>query len=319
MSPTVDILLATYNGEKYTGELLISLLEQTYRNLRILIRDDGSKDDTVKILREYEAISNGRVRIIEDDRGNLGVTNNMFCLLTHSDAPYVMFCDQDDVWMPNKVAMLLKAIRIKEKQFGRRSILVHADSITVDENLKPVSPDARKSLTSYQTGRDKRKNSFVQLLFCNTAQGASMIFNRPCKDLLLRLSDGKIPNSVIYDSLSSSVCSMKGQVFFLAKPLMYYRQHGKNLVGAKKRSLLLYPVYDEAGKDEVLTSHFLQYNKKKSDLLVRYYKSELSKWQQAVMRHFGARPGDWREFRELGLHKEFTAGDLLVMRTFGIR
>lgn len=319
MKPRVDILLATYNGERYLPELLKSLLNQSYRNMRVLIRDDGSKDGTPDVIRDYAERFPDILEVIEDQRGNLGVTNNMFCLLGYSDADYVMFCDQDDLWMSDKVETLVRAIRRKEKQFPGRPVLVHADSITVDGDLQPVSKDARKSLTSYQTGRDKRKNSFVQLLFCNTAQGASMIFNRPCQELLDRLCECMIPNAVIYDSLVSSICSIGGHVFYLARPLMYYRQHGKNLVGAKKRSLFLYPLYDEAGKDEVLTAHFLQYNKKKSDLLLRFYKAELSKWQQAVMKHFSARPGDWQEYRALGLHKEFTAGDFLTMRFFGIR
>ncbi|MBP5385604.1 MAG: glycosyltransferase family 2 protein [Lachnospiraceae bacterium] len=318
MRPTVDILLATYNGGKYLGELLASLLQQTYRNLHILIRDDGSKDDTVKILREYEAVSDGRIEIITDDRGNLGVTNNMFCLLTHSRAPYVMFCDQDDVWMPDKVATLLKAIRLKEKQFGSQSILVHADAVTVDENLKPVSPDAKKSLTSYQTGRDKRKNSFVQLLLCNTAQGASMIFNRKLVEELEPIMHAILPNHVIYDSITASVCSISGHVFYLARPLMYYRQHGRNLVGAKKRSIWKLPFYDATGQEEVRTAHFLSFNHKKGNILLKYYQNRMSKWQKDVIRHFDTGACDWKAFYALHLDREFTPFEQILMRTIGI-
>lgn len=318
MKPRVDILLATYNGERYLPELLKSLLNQSYRNMRVLIRDDGSKDGTPDVIRDYAERFPDILEVIEDQRGNLGVTNNMFCLLGYSDADYVMFCDQDDLWMSDKVETLVRAIRRKEKQFPGRPVLVHADSITVDGDLQPVSKDARKSLTSYQTGRDKRKNSFVQLLFCNTAQGASMIFNRHVVKLLQPLLHEKLPNHVIYDSIVASVCSISGYVFFLARPLMYYRQHGKNLVGAKKRYLWLLPFYDAAGQEEVKTAHFLSFNHKKGNILLKNYPDLLSKRQRDIIRHFDVRTNVWKEFYALRLENDFSFRERLEMRIFGI-
>ena len=305
--PQVDILLATYNGSRYIRELLDSLLEQTYSHFRILIRDDRSEDETPQILSEYERKHPDKIVMIHDRRGNLGVTNNMFCLLSHSRGDYVMYCDQDDVWRREKVQTLLHAIRRKEAAFPGRALLVHSDSVTVDAKLRPVSADARKSLTSYQTGRDKRKNTFAQLLFCNPAQGAGMIFNPSLRELLLPLAALRLPKAVVYDSITASVCAIHGRVFYLSRPLMYYRQHGKNLVGAKRRSLLLLPFYDVAGREEVLTAHFLQYNRKKADLLSRYYRAEMSKEQLSLIRHFNARPYDYKEIIRIRAGREWHA------------
>lgn len=287
VKPRVDILLPTYNGEKYLAELLDSLVTQTYTNIHILIRDDQSTDGTVCIVEKYAKLYADRIEIISDDRGNLGVTNNMFCLLSYSSGKYIMFCDQDDVWMKNKVGLLVHAIRIKEREYPNTPILVHADAINVDESLNPIRSNYKKSLTSFQLGRDKRKNSFEDLLYCNIAQGASMIINQSLREMLIRLSNVKLQNSPLYDSIISSVCSIKGKIFFLPKPLMLYRQHGGNALGCKRRYLWLYPFYGQKDKDEVLTIYSLQYNRKKGDLLKKYYSKELSKNQIQFIRNNG--------------------------------
>jgi len=108
-SKRVTVLLSTYNGAPYIGEQLDSILNQSYKNIKIIVRDDGSKDGTQDVLKEYE--SKGLIQAICGE--NMGVTKSFFWLLANAgEADYYSFAEQDDVWLPNK---LERAIEHLEK------------------------------------------------------------------------------------------------------------------------------------------------------------------------------------------------------------
>ena len=109
MEETIDVLLATYNGEKYLAEQIESILNQTYKNIRILISDDCSKDRTQEILQEYEK-KDDRIKIFLHDR-NLGSNKNFEFLLRQVESKFYMLSDQDDVWLRNKVEIFLKYLK----------------------------------------------------------------------------------------------------------------------------------------------------------------------------------------------------------------
>ena len=116
MTNAIDILLATCNGALYLPEQLDSLLAQTCRGWRLLVRDDGSSDGTREILENYRSRHPDVIMIIPGEGQNLGACGNFSCLLEQSDAPYIMFCDQDDVWLPDKIEITLTAMRELERQ-----------------------------------------------------------------------------------------------------------------------------------------------------------------------------------------------------------
>ena len=102
----VAILMSTYNGEKYLKEQIESLLAQTYGNIEIYIRDDGSKDNTIKIIKNYKEKYNN---IVLKEGKNIGFINSFFELLNLcNDADYYAYCDQDDVWMNDKIERAVK-------------------------------------------------------------------------------------------------------------------------------------------------------------------------------------------------------------------
>ncbi|MBS5112853.1 MAG: glycosyltransferase [Coprobacillus cateniformis] len=107
----VDILLATYNGEKYIREQIDSILNQTYQDFRILIRDDGSKDETVSIIENYTKKYQGKIVLIQDNIECGSSVSNFMELSKHATADYIMYCDQDDYWFTNKIDSSLNAIR----------------------------------------------------------------------------------------------------------------------------------------------------------------------------------------------------------------
>ena len=132
MEEPIDILLATYNGEKYIKEQIDSILNQTYKNIKLIISDDFSKDRTPEILREYAEKDKRIILYIQEK--NLGVVKNIEFLLKKVESPYYMLADQDDYWMPEKVEKTL------EKLQEENSDLAFGDLEVVDEKLNTIYP-----------------------------------------------------------------------------------------------------------------------------------------------------------------------------------
>ena len=125
----IDILLSTYNGEKYLTQLLDSILNQDYKEWRLIIRDDASCDSTKKIIDIYQRLHPNNIIIIPNNTNtNIGVIKSFELLLSQSSSKYIMFCDQDDIWLPNKISESIKTIKyIEQKQTQQTPILVHSD------------------------------------------------------------------------------------------------------------------------------------------------------------------------------------------------
>lgn len=133
----IDILLATYNGARWLPELRISLMQQTEQRFSILARDDGSNDDTVQILKKFQRDHPGKLDLIKDELGNLGVMGNFNCLMGISQAPYVIFCDQDDIQLPEKIERTFqRAVEWEGELDAETPILVHTDLQVVDSDLE---------------------------------------------------------------------------------------------------------------------------------------------------------------------------------------
>lgn len=135
---TVDIVLATHNGERYISEQLTSILKQTHKKINIIVTDDGSTDDTIKIVKDY--ISRDDRVFLFEKKSNEGVIANFNNGLTQTTSNYIMFSDQDDVWDLSKVSLMLNEIVKKEKKDGAiGACLVFSDLRVVDEDLKIIS------------------------------------------------------------------------------------------------------------------------------------------------------------------------------------
>ena len=130
MDEQIDILLATYNGEKYLEEQLDSILNQTYKNIRLVISDDNSKDNTTNILQKY-AQKDNRIQLYLQPQ-NLGVVKNIEFLLNKVENRFYMLSDQDDVWLPEKIEKTV------EKQKETNADLVFGDLEVVDKNLNTI-------------------------------------------------------------------------------------------------------------------------------------------------------------------------------------
>lgn len=228
----VDVLLATYNGSKYLVEQLESILAQTYPNVRILISDDGSTDATMEILRQYHARWGTRLVLLPNPSAGKGVIRNfenlMLASLDDGLASWVVFSDQDDVWYPEKIAVTLSEMRRTEGSDGRNTpCLVHSDLVVVDEELAVLSP----SFARYQRMMPGACSP-LSLLSVNQVTGCTMMVNRALLQMALPL-----PTETIMHDWWCALISGSGRRSFIDTPLMLYRQHGANQVGAKDRGL----------------------------------------------------------------------------------
>lgn len=218
----IEILVATYNGEKYISQQLDSLLNQTIEDYRILVRDDGSKDGTVDILKEYERKYPDKVVLIQDDLKGGSSAANFMALTSHATADYVCYCDQDDFWMPEKLEKSLIEMQILETRTGTgKPCLVFGDYEAVDENLNSMNYDSSKNQVA------KLHLEFNRLLVQNYVTGCLMMLNKPLYSLLGEYSD----DIEMHDWWAALLASSLGGISHFDATIMKYRQHGGNVVG----------------------------------------------------------------------------------------
>ena len=222
----VDILLATYNGAAFLEAQLDSILAQTHENWALVIRDDGSTDKTPEIIEAFRARHPEKVVILEDEAGNLGLVQNFSRLMEHAGTGYVAFCDQDDVWKPEKLELSLQKMRALEAEHGPdKPLLVFTDLTVVDEDLRIIHP----SYWRYQGVWPERCNSLGRVLFQNVVTGCTALMNRPLVEKSMPIPGG----AVVHDWWVALVAAAFGAAGFIVQPTVLYRQHGKNILGAR--------------------------------------------------------------------------------------
>ena len=171
----IDILLATYNGEKYLKQQIDSILSQTYSNFRLIISDDCSTDGTRKILKEYKE-KDKRITVYFQEK-NLGYVKNFEFLLGKVENEIYALSDQDDVWLPEKIEKSIEKMQIED------SDLVFGDLEIVDENLKTIN----KSFNDYMhlTRKIKKCNDYNKLYLYNCVTGCTILAKKKFLDKIL--------------------------------------------------------------------------------------------------------------------------------------
>lgn len=225
---TVDILLSTYNSVKHLEELLDSLVAQSFTDWQLIVRDDGSSDNTLSILNKFSEANKAKITIIDNYKQNLGPKRSFEKLLEYSSAEYIMFCDHDDYWLPDKVQDSLNQIKELEKQHPNKPALVFTDLKVVDQSLYEIHP----SFWKYSKLDPNNIFNTCKLLINNPAPGCTFLFNKAAKALALPFPD----EAIMHDWWIALRISEDGVAAFCEKPSILYRQHSSNKIGAESVS-----------------------------------------------------------------------------------
>lgn len=220
----VAILLSTYNGEKHLEELLESLLNQNFSNWVLYVRDDGSSDNTLVILEHYRKKYFDKISILEDGLGNLGSTLSFAALLAFCNSQYIMLCDQDDIWLDNKIELTLKEMIELENAYENEPLMVFTDLKEVDANLNVISESFIKSQKLFPD----IINNYKKLLALNVVAGCTIMINRIALDYILPIPS----RNIIHDQWIAVNISKFGHIRYLPYSTILYRQHAFNVVGA---------------------------------------------------------------------------------------
>ncbi|GAB3003559.1 glycosyltransferase family 2 protein [Psychrosphaera aestuarii] len=220
----VDILLSTYNGEQYLEEQLISLSNQKSVLVNLIVRDDCSSDGTVDVLNNNKFRFN-KVLLVESNGVNFGSSRSFFELLKYSSADYIFFCDQDDVWCSEKCEIQIKSIA----SIGlKKPAGVFSDMALVDESLRMIG----MSLLSSQRMNPNHILKYKEGIFAqNPVAGCSLCINAHAKELILKIN--QMPNKIVHDHWFACIIRLNGNLIFLDRQLVLYRQHSQNQIGNK--------------------------------------------------------------------------------------
>ncbi|KAA9083569.1 glycosyltransferase family 2 protein [Streptococcus agalactiae] len=215
----VNILMATYNGERFLAQQIESIQKQTFKEWNLLIRDDGSSDKTCDIIRNFTA-KDSRIRFInENEHHNLGVIKSFFTLVNYEVADFYFFSDQDDVWLPEKLSVSLEAAKHKASDVP---LLVYTDLKVVNQELN-ILQDSMIRAQSHHAN-----TTLLPELTENTVTGGTMMINHALAEKWFT------PNDILmHDWFLALLAASLGEIIYLDLPTQLYRQHDNNVLGAR--------------------------------------------------------------------------------------
>ena len=229
----IAILMATYTGEKHLAGQIDSLLAQTFQDFTLYINDDVSTDNTLAIAKQYAEKFPEKIFVTQNKKNSGDAKLNFIDMMAGHTAEYVMLCDQDDFWLPDKIEKTLAVMKKAEKSWPGIPVLVHTDLSVADENLQIIHPSYKKA-----TIRSYDRMALNQVLNMNNVSGCTAMYNAALADLLKR----KPKYCAVHDWWLQIVASALGKIAHLDEPTILYRQHGKNAIGAKDVRTFSYKV-----------------------------------------------------------------------------
>jgi glycosyltransferase involved in cell wall biosynthesis len=274
----ISILLAAYNGERHIAEQIESLFGQTQDNFKLYIRDDCSTDGTWEIIRNYEKRYPGKIIVEQNSRNSGSSKHNFIGMMIDIKDDYIMLCDQDDIWLPDKIEKTISKLKDMEARHGKeKPLLVHTDLKVVDENLNVISPSYRQAMNA-----GYERTGLRQILIQNVTTGCTAAYNRALAELIRAEPE----YMVMHDWWLVLTAAAFGRIGYLDEQTILYRQHGSNEIGANDVRTFRYKfnrlmhggevrkaikqTYDQAASFQEMYSHLL--NEEQRVLLSAYRK-----------------------------------------------
>lgn len=219
----IAILMTTYNGSDYLEEQIESIINQTYDDWMLYIRDDGSNDNTMTIITKY-AEKHPNIMLIEDHEHRIGACQGFLRLLNTIDSDIYMFCDQDDVWLPSKISLSIHEYdKIKSKN-PNSPIVIGTDVRVVDENLETLAVSRWEDIKLHPNVL----HGYNYLAQCNYIQGNTMLFNKKAKEISFPVAN----YAIMHDWwIATRVAKVNGIIATINQQTLLYRQHSANAMG----------------------------------------------------------------------------------------
>ena len=213
----ISIAMCTYNGERFIKEQLESILAQSYKNIELIITDDGSTDGSIEIIEEYQK-QDSRITLYKNSK-RLGFIKNFEKAIGLCRGEYIALADQDDIWKSKKLEIFLEQID--------NNLLIYSDAELIDRDSKPLG---RTLITSSKKNLVRGRNSQA-FLFDNCVSGNTLMFKRELVATIL-----PIPLEFVsfHDTWIAFITSLQGTISYTHEPMTYYRRYDEQITNNKK-------------------------------------------------------------------------------------
>lgn len=209
----VSVAICTYNGAPFLEKQLDSICRQTYKNIELIVVDDGSTDETINILNRY--VENFNLKLYRNEH-KLGFIKNFEKAVSLCSGDYIALCDQDDIWSEEKIATLLEAIQ--------DNMFAYSDAELIDDQDNSLNKNVSDIINPIVT------NNTLPLFFSNSASGNTILFRKELLQLAL-----PFPESIYHDWWLFYIAATKGSITYVPKPLVKYRQHANNVTDISRQ------------------------------------------------------------------------------------
>lgn len=228
MGKKTSVAMCTYNGALYLSHQLASIAAQSYQPDELIVCDDGSDDSTLDVVKSFSRKAKFSIQVFINE-SRLGAVKNFEKCLRLCNNEFIALSDQDDVWLPYKLERQLEVMNELQRQHGSgEPLLVFSDLSVVDYQLNPIS----NSFYSY-LGRSPSGITLNRLLMQNVVAGCSTLVNRS----LINLVEPIPSQAQMHDWWLALIASAFGKISYIGQPMLLYRQHGSNCMGANKNSM----------------------------------------------------------------------------------
>jgi glycosyltransferase involved in cell wall biosynthesis len=302
----VDIVLPTYNGEKYLESQIQSILDQTHQDWMLIIADDCSSDGTFEIAQKFSQKYPHKIRVLNPTSQNLGVTKNLNYLFSNTEAKYIFLCDQDDIWANQKLSLSLSALQAIEYKVGYPTpLLVHTDLSVVSTNLDAICNSFWK-----QSRLNPHRNQLKHLLPRNNVTGCTVVMNRALLDLALPIPD----DAFMHDWWLALVAAAFGKVVSINNITVLYRQHSCNQVGS--RAWTGHYILSRLQQPQRVREYYRK-TWKQAQVFLERYRDQLTLANYSIVEAYSSieRSNYWRKRALLFRHGLFDDG---VLRNIGL-